>query len=216
VGGKVAGVVLGLLIGGGVMATVFRVQWKYMGFLTPGMVLKRLDQSPEHVFETRLRGASWAWDPTPGSFKSVRAGRVYGPGQATYRRDGGEIVLEVHGDRRHSRYRGPVPAEYQPGTPEARALARRKLLIPGALGLYVIAAGVGFAVGYSTSSSARWGNGALGAFAGFFVFALLLHFVMIGVGASGRMQRLERPLNAHADEHSESDPERPPTDAISS
>lgn len=187
----VATIVITVVITLIVFALIFKLEWRYMRVVSAPAVVRRLRRSPNGEFTTEIRGLGWAWDPAPGSARAVNHGRLSGPGRVTYTQTTDDLihVTLVGRDGRRHQSEGPVPRVLVAGTPEASRTRRVRRILRFALAFYPFCGAVGFAVGYTVVSardrSAHLEHGVVGFFVGFLGVAVLLHIIVVIVGASG-------------------------------
>lgn len=200
----VASLVISVVITLAVLVVIFKIEWRYMHFVSAAAVARRLQRSPTGEFSAEIRGLGWAWDPAPGSGRSANGGRLAGPGRVTYKRlADGEIHVTLEGregKRRESN--GPLPRALVAGTPQASRARHARRFSWAVFAFYPLCGGVGFAVGYALGGAhdhtARFDHGLVGFVVGFLGVAVLLHIITVAVGASGvasrpRMAAKERP-----------------------
>jgi hypothetical protein len=173
-----------------VAVLIFRIEWRYMRFVSPGAALRRLRRSESRSFSVEIRGVGWAWDPSPAASRWGGLRRVYGRGHAAYSL-AHDDTISLHftrSDGTELKSKGPIPPYLRPGTPEAAKSQRARRLAWAALTLFPVGGGAGFAVGFwvvsAPSTGSRAGHGLLGFFVGYCAVGLIFHFAAIIVGAT--------------------------------
>lgn len=184
-------IVIAALVAVAVLVVIFRVEWRYMRFVSAGAVVRRLQRSPSGEFSTNIRGLGWAWDPAPGSGRSANRGRLSGPGRVTYTRVSDEEIRVTLEDRdgRRRESTGPLPRALVAGTPQASRARRSRRLIWAMFAFYPVCGMVGFVIGYAAGGghdhATRFDHGLVGFVVGFLGVAVLLHIVVVVAGANG-------------------------------
>lgn len=196
--GAIAGVLIAVVLG----YLLFRLEWRLMRPITPGGAVRRLRRSKTHRFSAEIRGIGWAWDPNPAIPRGSGFNRAYGRGRVTYEMGSDSVIhlTVVRPDGSSHESEGPLPLRYVRGTPEAARARRLRRYMWAALTVYPLCGAIGFVIGYNAGTgltrATMFGHGLMGFFAGYLGVAVLMHFVVVILGATGMAGRIDKRRSA--------------------